>query len=122
MSNLSCDKLQILLKVPDHLVSSWMRFSSEQRGGMKCDERPGRPFARERLAATFCYSDHRNRDLLLLAIKSGIVTAVLAILFVASKRQARRQREADLDTVIEDSFPASDPPSHGTVVSSGGPL
>lgn len=63
----------------------------------------------------------RSQELPLLVLLSGLVVAAVSIILVGANKQARRQREADLDSTIEDSFPASDPPSHATVTSSGGP-
>jgi len=58
-----------------------------------------------------------------------IVTGVVGIgLCVAiylvrchSQVAARCHREAALDAALEDSFPASDPPSHSTFTTVGGP-
>jgi hypothetical protein len=52
-------------------------------------------------------------------LAAGLMTLGLAAFVMLSVKQSRRQREDALDDMLDDSFPASDPPSHSTFTSSG---
>lgn len=60
-----------------------------------------------------------NRGFAAQLIVAGLVGLVLATVFVKRTQQSRRRSDAALDDMIEDSFPASDPPSHSTITSTG---